>query len=789
MTMLRPLLLLLTMTLALGCSSAEERAERARQALRDAIDRQDRTAAVMAVRELRESLPDTPEALLELSPLMLEAGEGAEAIWLLQDGVTRFPDDDRLKLLLAGLASTANDHETALAALEQIGPDSAEHAQAIVQLAQTKLRLGDREAALALLQEAERLYPDKPAARIARIWALMDAERRDEARVLAEEARDAAASPEERRRFDIWLAKIHAESKQVDEARSILERLVDEDPADAKPLLALLHLYLTQDQAQQALDLLEGMLEERPDDPLLHGQLSRVLGMMGEQERSEQELARYLELADSPSAYFNVTQEMARRGQQERAAELLGEGVERFPESAFLHGAYAEVLLPLERIEEARVHIEAYDRLRPEGDPTREYLRARLELAEGDVASAKARLDKLVPVLDSAQAQFWLGHALERSGDVDGAYRRYQLAFQKDAKEIAALVAMLRIARDRGEWGSVARWAPRLMQSGEPEAAETFMRSLYELRNVEGAAKVAEALVERMPDRVEAHALVARSLRMQGKLELAEKKIDETEARFGPTPALVAERALVMAFSDRLDEGIAIVEAAIAEDPEHPVLYPTLAALAFEKGDLAKGSAAVDKLGELAPEDTRGLMLRSRYLAANGKLAEARRDLLRLVELRPDDSDVHFMLGVVHADLADVDAAIASYRRSAELDRRHLGARNNLALLLAEQGDLPGALRYAQEAYRLTSGLDPRVNDTLGWLYLQQGLVDRAIALLEKARKDGPQLDAAALHLATAYRQAERPDDARRVLEEVRLRAPEGSDAHVRAGEALHSLE
>ena len=74
---------------------------------------------------------------------------------------------------------------------------------------------------------------------------------------------------------------------------------------------------------------------------------------------------------------------------------------------------------------------------------------------------------------------------------------------------------------------------------------------------------------------------------------------------------------------------------------------------------------------------------------------------------------------------------------------------------------MPAALQYAQEAYRLTGGRDPHVNDTLGYLYLQQGLVDRSISLLEKAREDDPELDDAAFHLAMAYRQAERPEDAR----------------------------
>ena len=42
--------------------------------------------------------------------------------------------------------------------------------------------------------------------------------------------------------------------------------------------------------------------------------------------------------------------------------------------------------------------------------------------------------------------------------------------------------------------------------------------------------------------------------------------------------------------------------------------------------------------------------------------------------------------------------------------------------------------------------------DTLGWLYLRKGLVDRAISLLEEAHAGAPELAEVQLHLALAYR-------------------------------------
>ena len=113
--------------------------------------------------------------------------------------------------------------------------------------------------------------------------------------------------------------------------------------------------------------------------------------------------------------------------------------------------------------------------------------------------------------------------------------------------------------------------------------------------------------------------------------------------------------------------------------------------------------------------------------------------------------------------------------------------RNNLAELLASRGDVDGALAVAQEAYRLDE-TDPYVMDTLGALYLRKGLADRALSLLEEAHTKAPDLSEATLHLAMAYRDTGRTDEARALL--VGLDADDAASPTVRtqARETLDSL-
>ena len=88
--------------------------------------------------------------------------------------------------------------------------------------------------------------------------------------------------------------------------------------------------------------------------------------------------------------------------------------------------------------------------------------------------------------------------------------------------------------------------------------------------------------------------------------------------------------------------------------------------------------------------------------------------------------------------------------------------------LVAAAGFVP-SLAAAQEAFAL-AGESPEVLDTLGWLYLQKGLVPRAISLLEDAHRRAPELEAAQLHLALAYRRTGREQAARPLLDALRAR-------------------
>ena len=131
----------------------------------------------------------------------------------------------------------------------------------------------------------------------------------------------------------------------------------------------------------------------------------------------------------------------------------------------------------------------------------------------------------------------------------------------------------------------------------------------------------------------------------------------------------------------------------------------------------------------------------------------------------------------------DAPGAIAAYRKALVLDAEAVAPRNNLALMLEQEGQLEEALAVAQAAFARAES-NAVVMDTLGWLYLRAGRVDRAVALLEKARRIAPEAAHPRYHLAIAYRESGRTDEARELLNELHESLDADHELRARVDEA-----
>jgi tetratricopeptide (TPR) repeat protein len=784
---------LLSIALAAACSSPEERAEKARAAVDQAIERGDRQAALGAIGDLRALANDSASAQLRLAQLLVRAGNAPEAGWLLEDVFRRHPDHAEVSLALARVSLLLGNPARAREVADGISGDAEPHFDALVLRAQAELQLGDLERALATLAEAERLYPDRPEARLVRIATLLSEDKKGEARAAIEEARAALSDDEEksralRRRLDLTLAQLQAEQGETDDALAAIDALLESDPADLMAWRALVQTLAKAKRAGEALARVEAALAADDAPAQLHALAAQLHAGLGDDRAAEAELRRYVESADSAAAYQPLVAFHSARGDAEATLAVLGEAIARFPDEANLRLQRTEALLAADDLEEARAEMSRFEDATFDGDPQLEYLDARLALAEGDASGAAQRLTDLAPQLDRASTQYWIGRALEQTGDPDGARRRYALAQRRDPAWTAPPAALIALDQRRGDWHAVAGQARTLVARAPFELSGWFslVVALERLGQGEAAEQVAKQCLERFPDRPEPQLLMARALRAQGRTDDALTALAAAEEK-GATSEAAAARIRTLGMAGRVEEGVARGRAAAARYPEAADVHAALASLLFAAGAADEGARATDRALELAPDEPAPLRERCVYRAATGRWAGSRDDCTRYLEARPEDAEVAFILGVAHEQLGEDDQAVASYRRAAALDERDARPHNNLAGLLAARGDVDGALAAAQQAYRLDE-TNPYVMDTLGALYLKKGLVERAISVLEDAHEGAPELADAQLHLGLAYRDAGRTEEARTLLASVGASASAGPELRASAREALDSL-
>jgi tetratricopeptide (TPR) repeat protein len=757
-------LLAVALVVALGCGSPEERAESARQRFDEALSRDDLAEALRAWEALADSLPETPDARLELARRLNRAGESGRALWILEEGAERYPDHTPLRLELAKTALVVSDPARALGTLRGLSEEGREHVGAVLMLSQAQLALGDLEAGLSTLAEAEARHPDRIELRIARIEALSKENRFADALELTREAlRRTDLPPAPRRWLTLEVTELLAMTNDLEGSLRALEAMIEADPQDAEAWQRRVGILVGRGHAEEACTLLSRAVAAHPDAADLYRVLASAQLARGDQAAAEAALRALEERTPGPAGAEALARFLHYTGRSIEGAKVLGEAVERAGDEAPVELAYLHVAMLLSAGEpEAAERAFGVFRQRYEGDPRVEYLRARFELQEGRNAAAAARLKRLAPQLDRSDVQHWIGVALERMGDDAGAEYRYAMAINRNPAQIPSYLGILRVLERQESWLRMDGFARALIRNapGNVYGFEALTRALRGRGERDTEIAVLRTYARRFPDLPAPVVALSVSLRARGESREALAVLDEAAPRFGGDPLWIAERASVLEHLGRPAEGLREVERALAEHPQNAALHRARAYLLFRADRGGEALGAVETLLSLDPDDPAPLRMSGDFLSMRGDFAGARRAYERHLALQPNDSRVLFHLGIALQQLGQPESALAAYRRSVAIDAEFLPARNNLAMLLAETGRIDEGLLAAQANYARAPD-EAVVMDTLAWLYLKQGLAERAVALLERAGQAAPGSQEIRAHLEEARRATSRPRSAR----------------------------
>lgn len=515
--------------------------------------------------------------------------------------------------------------------------------------------------------------------------------------------------------FD-WAAGDRAAAEQD------LEAALGVDPQNAEVHRALALLYLTDRRPAEAEPHFKILASQSPEGALALADYYAGIGRPDETLRILEPLTRDGKLG--PVARMRTAAALRQQGHRTEALAIAEALVKERPFDADAHTLKARLLLS----------------------------------APADTAAAWIEANEAVKADQrSAPAHYTLGLAALARNDLEAADAAFTQALKMNPRAAAAQLQLAKVRLARGDTAA--------------------------------ALNAAEDVVRARPDDGEATVVLARSLRARGDLERARRELTSAIGRIpGDTTdtAMLVELGRVELASNRVDSARAAFERALNARPATPVRDDARAGLIaadLAAHDTAKARARLTRWLAASPPDISVQVLAARVDLAENADAAADKRLNEIIRARPDRLDAYELLAAHYVKQGQTGPALDKYRALAarvpdnpgpatmvgillEASNDRAGARaqyestlarapragaaaNNLAWMLAEDGRLDEALRWATVAAdEMRSRPEP--HDTLGWIRLKMKQPVEALASFELATALAPQNRVYQDHVAAA---------------------------------------
>lgn len=153
----------------------------------------------------------------------------------------------------------------------------------------------------------------------------------------------------------------------------------------------------------------------------------------------------------------------------------------------------------------------------------------------------------------------------------------------------------------------------------------------------------------------------------------------------------------------------------------------------IKKGDLEGALKILSKLARDYPDDSNVHYLLGLTYGRLQRYQEAVMELTRVTELVPEFAPAYLQLGYCYQSLNDQDKALEYYKKAAELDPSNPANLYNLGLILFEKNQIDEAQGYFERALAIKAD-DADTLEMIGRCYVNKGDLPRALEFLEKAR-------------------------------------------------------
>jgi tetratricopeptide (TPR) repeat protein len=349
----------------------------------------------------------------------------------------------------------------------------------------------------------------------------------------------------------------------------------------------------------------------------------------------------------------------------------------------------------------------------------------------------------------------------------EAAITSLQRALQTDPNAVGAMIqlAQLQLPRSPDKAATYAQQALALAP-GNLDAAALLARSHAARGDLSAARRLVAAIREQQPKAPAMHNLEAVVALAAKNREAARRSFSRAlEIDPGDLEALHGLSELDTA-DGRIDDAIRRIEA-VPDDRRSEEFLIMSAGVYARAGRADQVEKRLREVTTRNPARLRAHALLGQLYTELNRLDDAVKQFEVVLERDPQSVSAHTLLGALHERRGDAAAAEKAYQSALEIDSQAAMAANNLAYLwVSSNRNLDQALNLAQSAQRSFPD-DPRIADTLGWVYVKKGLPALAVPHLERAVRLMASDPAVHYHLGVAYQQSGHAEKAKQALQKA----------------------
>ncbi|MDY6905441.1 MAG: tetratricopeptide repeat protein [Thermodesulfobacteriota bacterium] len=715
-----------------ACASKEEKRDAYMKKGEVLLGEEDYTRAKLEFQNSLKIYPDYAPAYHKLGYCELKLENFRKAYGYFNKAVDLDPTLWEAQLSLAEMLLAGNQNEQASEKISLVLDNNPENARAHLLNSMLLIRQEKLTRAEETLKDVLQKDPGMVDAYIMLARLMESQSRPNEAEALLKKG---LSSTENNPSLMIHIANLYERQKQLSSTESTYKSLVSYYPDENEYVLRLAKFYERSDMAEKAEAVYQNMIEKEPETVAHRAQLT----------------------------YFYETQQ-----EREKAIRTIETAIADLPKELRLQLLLAEIYTRDEQIDKALV---TYQRLVKNHDPSPEAITARNAIAriyyfqkETDLAMKELEIILAENPRDF-DAHFLKGTILLSQGKGMDAVNEFRVVVEEEPDNPNGYVQLARghlLNKDKAlainNLKKAVEAAPRHQQS-----LDLLLSVLVNDKAYDEATYILKDIVKKDAEHIVAMSRLGDIQMMQGNIDMARQTYEKLKKAAPDNPKGFVKMSAVYRAEKNMEGALAELNKALDRQPLNMKILSMIIRQHLAMGQPAraitacrdhiqqvpdreaqiqlmisriyggqkefdKAEAAIKKSIDLAPKAPTPYATLGRLYSQLGKVDQGIAEFKTALEQQPDNAQLMFPIAILYTQKKDYENAIAWYEKTIDTTPDFIPAINNLAYLYADNRPTPENLTAALALIDTIpeKTRNDSIQDTLGWVYYQQGKYAKA---------------------------------------------------------------